>query len=212
MYSRIRKQSLIGGTLLIILGTALLIETFTDLTSWGWAMILAAAGFFTLAVNWNQRTNWAYHLPTYILWSIAGLISLVNLNILMGEWIATYVLAVIGLPFVVGWWRNQSNWGLLIPAFVLLAVGFMVGLIGLGWLTDLLIPAYVMFAIASPFFVVYILDKSNWWALIPGGIMGFIGLSFLLATPAVRFVVPFALVLIGVVIIVRNLVRGSQEK
>ena len=130
----------------------------------------------------------------------------------MGEWIATYVLVVIGLPFVIGWWRNQSNWGLLIPAYVMLAVGIMVGLIGMGWLNNLLIPAYVMFAIAAPFFVVYFLNKSNWWALIPGGIMGFIGISFLLATPAGRFVVPIVLVLIGVIIIVRNVMRGSREE
>jgi len=212
MKSRIQKQSLIGGTLLIVLGTALFIETFTDLTSWGWALVLAAAGFFALVINWNERSNWVYHLPTYILWAIAGLLVLININVLMGEWIATYVLIVIGFPFVIGWWRNQSNWGLLIPAYVMLAVGIMVGLIGMGWLNDLLIPAYVMLAIAAPFFVVYFLNKSNWWALIPGGIMGFIGISFLLATPAVRFVVPIVLVLIGVFIIVRNVMRGSQEE
>jgi threonine/homoserine/homoserine lactone efflux protein len=65
-------------------------------------------------------------------------------------------------------------------------VGVMVGLIGLGVLDDLLIPTYVMFAIAIPFFVVYARDTKQWWALIPGGIMVVIGLSFLVAEAMFR--------------------------
>ena len=103
--------------------------------------------------------------------------------------------------------RNGHNWGLLIPAYVLVMVGGMVGLIGLRILRDLLIPAYVMLAIAAPFFVVYFRNTKNWWALIPGGIMGVIAAGFLLASPAVRFIVPVILVLIGMWILIRQIVK-----
>jgi hypothetical protein len=85
-----------------------------------------------------------------------------------------------------------------------------VGLIGLGLLRNLLIPAYVMFAIACPFFVVYLMNKRNWWALIPGGIMGVIGISFMLASPTARYVVPVILIGIGIIIIIKHFVQDSQ--
>jgi len=83
----------------------------------------------------------------------------------------------------------------------------MVGLLGLGVLTDLLVPAYVMFAIAIPFFVVYVHNTKQWWALIPGGILAIIGLSFLIAEAAVQYVAPVALVIVGVWILVRQFAR-----
>jgi hypothetical protein len=129
------------------------------------------------------------------------------LNVLRDEFIATYVLAAIALPFLVAFLRDRSRWGLLIPAYVLLAVGVMVVLIEGGPLSDLLIPAYVLFAIAIPFFVVYARDPKQWWPLIPGGIMAVIGLSFLIAEAAVQYVGPAVLVLVGVWILVRQFTR-----
>ncbi len=83
----------------------------------------------------------------------------------------------------------------------------MIVLIGRGVLSDLLVPAYVMFAIAIPFFVVYARDPKQWWPLIPGGIMAVIGLSFLIAEAAVQYVGPAVLVLVGVWILVRVFTR-----
>jgi hypothetical protein len=138
------------------------------------------------------------------------MIALILLRILRNEAIATFVLASIAFPFVVGFLRNQALWGLLIPAYVLMVVGLMVGLIGLGWLSALLIPAYVMFAIAFPFGVVYWRDRSNWWALIPGGIMSMIGIAFLLATPSARILVPVVLILVGGWIIMRQVIKPAR--
>jgi hypothetical protein len=209
MKTNVDKQNLIWGILLIVFGVAAFIESFTDLTNWGWVAILFAAGVFTAGVSWSTRSKWAYLIPTYVLWSVAGLIALITLDFLRKEAIATYVLAAIAIPFVVAFLRNKSLWGLLIPAYVLFAVGIMVGLIGLGWLYDLLIPVYIMFAIAIPFFIVYVRNPKNWWALIPGGIMGVIGFSFMLATPSVRYIVPIAMVLIGIWILFRQFIRRS---
>jgi hypothetical protein len=148
-------------------------------------------------------------IPAYVLWAIAGLVALITLNVLRDESIATYVLTAIALPFLVAFLRDRRQWGALIPAYVLLAVGVMVGLIGAEVLNDLLIPAYVMFAIAIPFFVVYARNPGQWWPLIPAGIMAVIGLSFLIAEAAVQYIGPVVMILAGAWILVRMFARGE---
>ncbi len=207
MKSQTRRQGLVWGGLLILLGAVLLVEAFTDLTAWTWIVTLAAGGLGVFGVYLTDRSEWALLIPAYVLWAVAGLVALIELNILRDESIATYVLAAIALPFLVVFLRDHSQWWALILAYVLLAVGVMVGLLGLGVLTDLLVPAYVMFAIAIPFFVVYVRNTKQWWALIPGGILAIIGLSFLIAEAAVQYVAPVALVIVGVWILVRQFAR-----
>lgn len=176
MKTQSKKHSLVWGGLLIFFGMVGLAETYTNLPIWAWMAILAAAG---LAV-------------------------LIELNILRDEAIATCVLAAIALPFLVAFLRDSERWGLLISAYVLLAVGIMTGLIGLGILNDLLMPSYVMFAIAIPFFVVYWRNRQQWWPLVSAGIMTLIGLASLIAEAAVLFVVPIALILIGGWLLIRQ--------
>ena len=205
---KLEKTNLIVGLLLILFGVVAFLGYFITITAWGWVAILFISGLVALAVMWPERDNWAYFIPAYVLWAIAAMVALILLRVLRNEAIATYVLASIALPFLIAYLRNRALWGLLIPAYVLIAVGVMVGLIGLRWLTNLLIPAYVMFAIALPFGVVYWRDRTNWWALIPGGIMAVIGIAFLLATPTARLIVPALLVLVGGWIILRQLTKG----
>ena len=200
-------NNVIWGILLILFGVTAFVDTFFNITVWGWIIVLLIGGLITAAVNWTDRSNFVNFIPTYVLWAIAGLIFFITVNILNDETVAVYVLWVIGLPFLIGYLRNQTLWGLLIPAYVLFSVGLMVGLIGTGWLNDFLVPAYVMLAIAVPFLVVYLRDRKNWWALIPAGIMGTIAVGFLLASPAVRFIIPIALVAIGAWILIRTFMR-----
>ena len=211
MESQDRKQALVWGSLLILLGAVLLVDTFTDLSAWAWVAMLAVAGLVAFGVYLTDRSQWALLLPAYVMWAVAGLVALITLNVLRDDAIATYVLAAIALPFLVVFLRNREQWWALIPAYVLLAVGVMVGLLGLGVLTDLLVPAYVMFAIAIPFFVVYARNPQQWWALIPGGILAVIGLSFLIAEAAVQYVAPAVLVIAGVWILVRMFTRREPR-
>jgi hypothetical protein len=204
MKAQSRKQGLIWGGLLILLGAVLLIEAFTDLTAWIWVAILVVAGFASLAVFLVDRSDWGLLIPAYVMWSIAALVALTTWKVLRDESVATFVLAVIALPFLVGYLRDRSRWGLLIPAYTLLAVGIMVGLIGLEVLKDLLIPAYVLFAIALPFLVVYVRNPKQWWPLIPGGITALVGLAFLIAESVAQYVGAAALVVVGVWILVRQ--------
>jgi hypothetical protein len=202
--SQAGKRGLVWGGLLIALGVLLLIQVYVDLTAWIWVAVLAAAGFGAFLIYLTDPSDWGMLIPAYVLWAVAGLVALIELDVLMDEWIALYVLSAIALPFLAGFLRDRKRWGLLIPAYVLLAVGLMVGLIGAGVLDDLLVPAYVMFAIAIPFLLVFVRNRANWWALIPGGIMAVIGLSFLIAESAIEYIFPVAVILVGVWILVRQ--------
>jgi hypothetical protein len=207
MQSQTKRQALVWGGLLILFGVAGLVATLTTLGAWIWVAILALAGLGVVGVYLTDRSDWALLIPAYVLWVVALMVALITLKVLSDQVIPTYVLAAIALPFLVVYLRDRAQWWALIPAYVLAAVGVMVGLIEAGILNDLIIPAYVMFAIAIPFIAVYARDPKQWWALIPGGIMAVIGLSFLVAEAAVAYVGPVVLVLVGAWILVRQFTR-----
>jgi len=121
----------------------------------------------------------------------------------LAAWVWVAGLIVAGLAMFGIYLSDRSQRWTLIPAYVLLAVGLMVALITGGVLVDLLVPAYVMFAIAIPFFVVYVRNREQWWSLIPGGIMAVIGLSFLLAEGAFQYIAPAVVIVVGVGILAR---------
>jgi hypothetical protein len=207
MLSRSAKQAIIWGGTLILVGVLSLVNQFIELSPWMWAGMFGAVGLGALLLYLTDRSDWAMLLATYISWAIGLLIALVTLDFLRGDAIAFYVLSAVALPFLAVFVRDRAQWWALIPAYILLVVGLMVWLIGLRVLGDLLIPAYVMFAIAAPFLLVYVRDRSQWWALIPGGIMAIVGLSFLIAEGAVQYIGALALILIGVLILVRVFTR-----
>jgi hypothetical protein len=207
MLSRSAKQALVWGCTLILVGVLSLADQFVELSPWAWAAMFGAVGLGALVLYLTDRSDWAMLLATYIPWVIGLLIAFVTLDVLRDDAIAFYVLSAVALPFLVVFVRDRTQWWALIPAYILLVVGLMVWLIGLRVLGDLLIPAYVMFAIAAPFLLVYLRDRSQWWALIPAGIMAVVGLSFLIAEGAVQYIGAVALILIGVSILVRLFTR-----
>lgn len=207
MKSSSRKQGIVWGGLLILFGIMALVETYTDLGPWVWAIALATAGLLVLLVFLTDRSEYGLLLPTYVLWAVAGLVALTESNILQDPWIAFYVLTAIGLPFLVVYFRDRRQWWALIPGYVLLVIGLMVVLLESGILSDLLVPAYVMFAIAIPFLVVFALNRKLWWALIPGGVLLIIGSAFLIAEAAVQYILPAIFIVLGIVILVRVFTR-----
>lgn len=207
-----RRQGIIWGGLLILFGVMGLAEAFTDLTTWAWVAVLVLAGLGVFGVYLRDRSGWGLLIPAYVMWVVAGMIALITLNVLRDSFIPTYVLAAIALPFLVAYLRDRNQWWALIPAYAILAIGVMVGLIEQGALSELVIPAYVMFAIAIPFFVVYAHNTKQWWALIPGGIMTIIGLSFLVAEGMFQYVFAVVLIAAGIWILVRQLTRQEQTE
>jgi len=212
MDTNVRKRGVIWGGLLILLGGLLLVDQFTDLTEWVWVAALVFSGLVALGVYLSDRSDGWLLLTAYILLVIAGLVTLITLNLLLDELVAVYVLLAIALPFLGVFLRDRSQWWALIPAYVLLAVTLMNWFMEAGILSDLLVPGYVMFAIAIPFFVVYGRNTKQWWALIPAGILTIIGIVFFIAEAAVQYIGAVLLVITGLWILVRVFTRkGGPE-
>lgn len=212
MVTRATKQAFVWGALLILVGAALLVEQFANPGAWVWVGVLVSAGLIPFVVFLTDRADWGFLIPAYVFWAVAGLVALITLGVLRGGFVALYVLCAVALPFLVVFVRDRTHWWALIPSYVLLCVGAMVVLIELGVLTDFLIPSYVMFAVAIPFFVVYLNNPQLWWALIPGGITALIGLSFLLVEAVAQYVVPILLIIAGAGILVRHLMRSKPSE
>ncbi len=173
------------------------------------AYVLTAIALPFLAVFLRNRSQWWALIPAYVLVAVAGIVTLDDLNLVADEFVGSYVLTAIALPFVLVFVRNRANWWALIPAYVLLSIAVMIALIELEVLGDLVVPAYVMFTVAIPFFVIYARNPRNWWALIPTGIMTVVGASFLIAENLIQYVGAVAMILAGVYILVRQLMRKA---
>ena len=202
-----RKHGLVWGSLAILLGLMSLLGNFTHLGPWVWSAALIFSGLGIYGLYATDRSEKWMLVTSYVLLVIGIMVALINLGIIRDEGVATFVLWAIGLPFLWVYLRDRTQWYYLIPAYALFAVGLMVGLIGLRVLDDFLIPAYVMFAIAVPFIGVYFQDKKKWWALVPGGIMGVMGIAFMLADDSVRFIVPVVLIVAGIWVLVRQFIK-----
>jgi hypothetical protein len=205
-----RKSGLVLGGLLIVFGLMALLETFTDLSAWVWVAVLTIGGLLVYGVYAIDRVEKWLLIISYAMLAVAGLVTLLTLEVLDDPYVATYVLLAIAIPFLVAFLFDRARWGLLIPFYVLLAIGVMVPLTELGVLEDTLVAAYVLFAVAIPFFVVYIRNTKKLWALIVGGILAIVGLGFLIAEAAVEFIFAAVLIVVGIFIVVRQFTRGEQ--
>ena len=212
MNTQSRKSGLVWGGLLIVFGVLALLETVTDLGAWVWVAVLTIGGLGVYAIYATDRAEKWLLIISYAMLAVAGLVTLLTLGVLDDPYVATYVLLAIAIPFLAAFLFDRTKWGLLIPFYVLLAVGAMVTLLELGVLDDLLVVSYILFAVAIPFFVVFARDTSKWWALIPGGITAIVGASFLIAEAAAQYVGAFVLILAGIWVLVRQLTRKETEE
>jgi hypothetical protein len=158
---------------------------------------------FLVGFTRNPARNWGLLIPAYVLLAVAGMLFGIERNILQDLMIPEYITSAIALPFLVGFTRNPAkNWGLLIPAYVLLAVAGMLFGIERNILQDLMIPAYITSAIALPFLLTFAVNRRNWWALIPGGIMSAIAVGFLAGTQLFSIGLPALLIVMGLLVLV----------
>lgn len=193
---------------MLIFGALMFVETFYELSEWIWVAVLIVSGLGVYGIYATARTEAWMLIVSYVLLAIGTMVALITLDILDDSFIAVYVLSAIAIPFVVGYFRTgRENWGLLIPAYVLFAIGGMLLFLESDILKDDTVPAYVLLVVALPFLIVFARDSKKWWALIVGGITALVGLSFLIAADLAEYVLPAALILAGGWILVRQITR-----
>ncbi len=106
---------------------------------------------------------------------IGGILLLLNtFGIIQGGsifWIAFCVL--VGILFLAVYMSNHEHWWALIPGVSFIGIAAGIGLteyvpsFSAGNLTG----AVILGGIGLSFLLVYLVERSNWWAIIPGGIL-----------------------------------------
>src|SRR3972149_1863307 len=105
---------------------------------------------------------------------LAGVLAMVNAvtGIDLGGFVWAVLFVLGGLAFISVMASNRNHWWAAIPGFTLLGIGALIGL-------DQIAPraaeqiggALVLAGIGLSFLVVYLLNRSFWWAIIPMGVM-----------------------------------------
>lgn len=206
--------SLIWGGMLIILGLLLLLDNLDVLGDWDapvWSLILAAFGLFFLVLYGVDRTQWWALIPGLVILGIAAAVFLAEQDLVEGYIVATIILTGVSLPFLLIFVSDRQHWWALIPALTMAGVAAGVFLEGIGAIGGEAVGGFVVGGISLGFVSIYLIDRQQWWALIPGGIMGVVAFFLLLATAA-DLVFPAALILLGLLLLRSNLGRGRRRR
>ncbi len=205
--------SLIWGGLLIIAGLLLLadnLDLLGDVKGSIWSLILGASGLLFLAIYISDREQrWAL-IPGLALVGIAVAIFLADQGLVPDYLVATIILAAVGLPFLLIFLSDPKQWWALIPALALAGSAAGVFLEGTGTISDEAVGGVIVGGIGLGFLAIYVIDREQWWALIPGGIMGIVAIGLLVATAA-ACIFPVALILLGLLLL-RGALRGPRRE
>lgn len=113
---------------------------------------------------------------------------------MVGDLISAVVMGILAVVFYGMYNRNQKK-GLLLVTYIMAAIAVGIVFDMMFWFNEDLSGAYWTFAVAAPFWYVYLNDRAKWWALIPAGIMTAIAAGLLIS--AMWAIIPVALILAG---------------
>ncbi len=206
-------SSLIWGGLLIVLGLGFLIENLDLLGDWNapvWSALLGAFSLIFLVTYINDRKQWWALIPGLVILGIAVAVFFAEQDLVEGYFVATIILAGVGLPFLLIFITDRQHWWALIPGLTMTATAAAVLFEGAGAIGGEAVGGMVVGGISLGFIAIYLIDRRQWWALIPGGMLGIVAFFLLLAT-ATRFVWPVTLILLGVLLL-RGSLRGGRRR
>jgi hypothetical protein len=90
----------------------------------------------------------------------------------LGNLVWAVLLGAAGIAFLTVVLRNRQNWWAVVPGLILTYLAILMVL-------DLIFPAFsndfggplFLAIIGAAFIIVYLMNRSYWWAVIPGGVM-----------------------------------------
>lgn len=177
---------IIAGALITIVGVVLLLSEMQVIVLRGelWGALALLAGGIVFCALWLSNTReWWPLIPGGVMggWGLATLLGIAGLP----AWLVT-LLGFLGssLPFFYIFFKlgAQEGWWALIPAGVIGGWG-LASVLGAVGLPEGLVSLIGFVGSALPFLFIFSLNRrKNWWALIPGGIMAFMGVVTLLGS------------------------------
>jgi hypothetical protein len=123
-----------------------------------------------------------------ILLILGGILALLfNFDVLrdlqpLVEYTLTGLGALAGLGFLIYYVYHRTEWWLVMPGVTLIGVSGMIYLSTWGSVPGETLTSILPLALAVGFASVYLINRSNWWAIIPAGILLVIGAVVLLRT------------------------------
>jgi len=198
---------LIPGGILLGWGAATLLH-MVGVAEW---LVLAlgftcsALPFFYIFFKLGPRETWWALIPASTLagWGLGSVLQQFGLPhalFLVSGFLGTAV------PFLyVFFLERERNWWALIPGGVLVFVGLaMAGgtLLGEAWVASL-----ILWGIALVFAAVFVADLRQWWALIPAGVLAVVGLGVSPLGPALQYIGPLLIIVVGVALLLRGFRR-----
>jgi hypothetical protein len=205
---------LIWSGLFIVLGLALLADNLDLLGDWNapvWSLMLGAISLIFLVTYISDRRQWWALIPGLTILGTAVGVFLAEQDLVEGYWVASIILAGVGLPFVLIFFADRRQWWALIPGMTMCGIAVGVGLEGANVISDEAVGGVIVGGIGLGFLSIYLVDRRQWWALIPGGILGTIAVFLLLAAVA-EFVWPLLLILLGVLMLWNNMGGGRRGR
>ena len=141
---------------------------------------IVASAAFVVTYFLAGTKKWGWLLPAFVLAGMAVDFSTELYHTFLSQINGVPIMIAVALWFLTGFLIDRKRWGLLIPAYILViaAVETEINTILLpsilrGQSVPLLLAyssgAGMMIMLALPFFVVYVVSKKSWWALIPAG-------------------------------------------
>ncbi len=206
-------STLIWGGLLIVFGFLLLADNLDWLGDWDapvWSLILGAIGLTFLATFASDRRQWWALVPGLVILGVAVAVFLAEQDLIAGHFVATIILAGVSLPFLLIFMADRQHWWALIPGMTMLGIAVAVFLEGIGVIGGEAVGGLVVGGISLGFLSIYLIDRRQWWVLIPGGILGTVAF-FLLLAAAGELMWPLALILLGLLLL-RGSLGGSRRR
>lgn len=131
------------------------------------------SAFFFLTYFLEGVRNWGWLFPATILASLAIILALTGTP--LGRALSgAPVLLAVAIPFLVAFLlESRKSWWALIPAWVMLCLSLVVLLADRA--SGNIVGAFVLYSIALPFLIVFLLDRTRRWALIPFATLAILG-------------------------------------
>lgn len=201
------RSGIVWGILLILAGILFLLNALEviQISDYFWSILLLFGGIVFLSVFAVDRKQWWAIIPGLVLFGV-GLIAALNLLIpsfpdSIGGGI---MLGSISLAFILIYLFNREAWWTIIPGGVLATLAIAVAVEP--WLTEFQFVSLFFLGLGGTFAILGLLPTPEGkmrWAFIPAVVLAVIGVIFMFVGGAVQYLWPVALIVGGLLILVR---------